>query len=194
MKKLAVFALAIVVLGLGVRLALPEAPVVAPRNFLMRDAPVAVPALEFADGEGHPRALADFRGKVVLLNIWATWCLPCRKEMPTLDRLQAALGGGDFEVVALSIDRRGVDAVKKFFTEIGVQHLAIYVDSSREANSALGILGLPATLLIDRRGLELGRISGPAEWDAPETVAFLKSIIARKESRLDGRQQKGRLL
>jgi thiol-disulfide isomerase/thioredoxin len=185
--------LAIVTLSFGVKLVLPSEQIVAPRNFLLRDAPVAVPELEFADGEGHPRSLADFRGKIVLLNIWATWCLPCRKEMPTLDRLQAALGGDDFEVVALSIDRRGVDAVKKFFNEIGVQHLAIYVDSARKANYALDVEGLPATLLIDRRGLELGRISGPAEWDAPEMVAFLKSIIAKKESRLTGPQQKGRL-
>lgn len=194
MKKLALIAVAIAVLGFGVRLVLPEEPaVVAPRNFLMRASPVAVPALEFSDGEGHSRAPADFRGKVVLLNIWATWCLPCRKEMPTLDRLQAALGGNDFEVVALSIDRGGVKRVKKFFNEIGVQHLAVYVDLSRKANYALDVEGLPATLLIDRRGLELGRISGPAEWDAPEMVAFLKSIIARKESRLNGPPQKGRL-
>jgi thiol-disulfide isomerase/thioredoxin len=194
-KKLALIAVAIAVLGLGVRLVLPEEPaVVAPRNFLMRDSPVAVPALQFSDGEGRARTLADFRGKVVLLNIWATWCLPCRKEMPTLDRLEAALGGGDFEVVPVSIDRGGAERVKKFYAEIGVQHLPIYVDSSRTANSALDVLGLPASLLIDRDGRELGRLSGAAEWDAPEMVAFLKSIIARKESRLNGPHQKGRLL
>jgi thiol-disulfide isomerase/thioredoxin len=151
-----------------------------------------VPSLEFADGEGHPHTLADFRGKVVLLNVWATWCLPCRKEMPTLDRLQAALGGDDFEVVPLSIDRGGAERVKKFYAEIVIQHLPIYVDSSRTANSALDAIGLPVTLLIDRQGRELGRMSGAAEWDAPEMIAFLKSIIARKESRLTGPQQKGR--
>jgi thiol-disulfide isomerase/thioredoxin len=192
-KKLALIAVAIAVLGFGVRLVLPEeSAVVAPRNFLMRDSPAAIPALQFSDGEGRARTLADFRGKVVLLNIWATWCLPCRKEMPTLDRLEAALGGPDFEVVPLSIDRGGVEKVKKFYTEIAIQHLAIYVDSSREANSRLDAIGVPTTLLVDRDGREFGRLSGDAEWDAPEMVAFLKSIIARKESRLNGSQQKGR--
>jgi thiol-disulfide isomerase/thioredoxin len=193
-KKIAAVALAIVAFSLGVRLVLPQQSTVpTPENFLLRDRPVELPALEFADGEGHPRALADFRGKVVLLNVWATWCLPCRKEMPTLDRLEAALGSDDFMVLPLSIDRGGAERVKKFYDEIGVQHLGIYVDSSRTANNALGVLGLPATLLIDRQGRELGRLSGAAEWDAPETIAFLKSIIAKKESRLADPQRKGRL-
>ena len=183
MKRLAIVAIAIVALSLGVKLVLPQQSTIsAPQNFVLRDAPVAVPEFEFTDGEGHARTLTDFRGKVVLLNIWATWCLPCRKEMPTLDRLQAALGGDDFAVVPLSIDRGGVERVKKFFDEIGVQHLAIYVDSSRTANSALDVFGLPATLLVDRQGRELGRLTGPAEWDAPGMIAFLKAIIAGKPS------------
>ena len=194
MKRLVIVAIAIVALSLGVRLVLPQQSTIsAPQNFVLRDAPVAVPEFEFADSEGHPRALADFRGKVVLLNIWATWCLPCRKEMPTLDRLEATLGSDDFMVLPLSIDRGGVERVKKFYSEIGVQHLAIYVDSSRKADSALGVFGLPATLLIDRQGRELGRLSGAAEWDAPEMIVFLKMIIAKKESRLNDQQQKGRL-
>jgi thiol-disulfide isomerase/thioredoxin len=193
-KKFALVALAIIVLSLGVRLVLPqESTVSAPENFVLRNPPAALPSLEFADGDAQPHTLADFRGKVVLLNIWATWCAPCRKEMPTLDRLQAALGGDDFKVVPLSIDRGGAERVKKFYAEIGVQHLAIYVDSSRTANSALDVVGLPVTLLIDRQGRELGRLSGPADWDAPETIAFLKSMIARKESRLVDPQWKGRI-
>jgi thiol-disulfide isomerase/thioredoxin len=193
-KKFALVALAIIVLSLGVRLVLPQEPTVsAPGNFVLRNAPAAVPALEFTDGEGQKRTLADFRGKVVLLNIWATWCAPCRKEIPTLDRLQAALGGDDFEIVPLSIDRGGAERVKKFYDEIGVQHLGIYVDSSRTANNALDVFGLPATLLIDRQGRELGRLSGAAEWDAPDMIAFLKSTIAKKESRLADPQQKGHL-
>lgn len=154
------------------------------RDFVLHDAPVAVPELQFSDGEGTPRSLADFRGKVVLLNIWATWCLPCREEMPTLDRLQAALGGEKFEVVALSIDRGGVDAVKKFFAEIGIQHLAIHVDTSSQVGFALGTPRLPTTLLIDAEGRELGRLIGPAEWDAPEMVAFLKSTVEKEGERL----------
>lgn len=155
-----------------------------PGNFVLHDAPVAMPELQFADGEGKPRSLADFRGKVVLLNVWATWCLPCRKEMPTLDRLQAALGGDRFEVVALSIDRGGVDAVKKFYAEIGIQHLAIHVDMSNQVGFALATAGLPTTLLIDAEGRELGRLIGPAEWDAPEMVVFLKSIVEKERERL----------
>lgn len=155
-----------------------------PRNFVLHDAPVAVPNLSFADSEGKPRTLADFRGRVVLLNVWATWCLPCRKEMPTLDRLQAALGGREFEVVALSIDSGGAEAVKTFYSEIGIQHLAIHVDTSRKAGFALATAGLPTTLLIDSDGRELGRLIGPAEWDAPDMVAFLRSIIAQEAERL----------
>jgi thiol-disulfide isomerase/thioredoxin len=161
-----------------------------PQNFVLRDAPGPVPELQFTDGEGRPGALADFRGKVVLLNVWATWCLPCRKEMPTLDRLQASLGGPDFEVVALSIDRGGVEVVRKFYAEIGIQHLAIHNDTSGKAGFALATAGLPTTLLIDRQGQELGRLIGPAEWDAPDMVAFLKSFTAQKQGRLAMPQQK----
>lgn len=155
-----------------------------PQNFVLHDTPMPVPELQFTDGKGEPRSLADFRGKVVLLNAWATWCLPCRKEMPTLDRLQAALGGSTFEVVALSIDRGGADAVKTFYTEIGIQHLAIHVDASNQVGFALAIAGLPSTLLIDAEGRELGRLIGPAEWDAPDMVAFLRTIVDKEGERL----------
>lgn len=151
-----------------------------PRNFIMFEMLRPVPAIEFADGEGRNHTLADFRGKVVLLNIWATWCPPCRKEMPTLDRLQAKIGGSDFEVVALSVDRTGADVVQKFFAEIGIRHLSPFVDTSSTALQKLAIFGLPTTLLIDREGQELGRLIGPAEWDDPEAIAFVKDIIARQ--------------
>lgn len=165
-----------------------------PKNFTFSDAPTPVPVLQFADDIEKPQTLADFRGRVVLLNVWATWCLPCRKEMPTLDRLQAALGGPDFEVVALSIDRGGPEAVKKFFAETGIQHLAIHVDTTGKAGFALATMGLPTTLLIDRQGQELGRLIGPAEWDAPDTVTFLRSIIAEKQGRLTLTPQKEQAL
>lgn len=154
------------------------AAAVAPQNFVLREKPQPVPEIRFADAEGRVRMLADFRGKVVLLNVWATWCVTCREEMPTLDRLQAALGGPDFEVVALSIDRAGPEAVRRFYTEIGIQHLSLRIDASAQAMSTLGVVGLPTTLLIDRQGRELGRLIGPAEWDTPEMIAFLKSAVA----------------
>ncbi|WP_245517143.1 MULTISPECIES: TlpA disulfide reductase family protein [unclassified Mesorhizobium] len=138
------------------------------------------PEIGFADAAGQPKTLAAYSGKVVLLNIWATWCAPCRQEMPTLDRLQAELGGPDFEVVALSMDRKGPDAVKKFFAETGVTHLALNIDTSAQAMFTLGAVGLPMTLLIDRQGKEIGRLIGPAEWDAPDMVDFIRGRIAAK--------------
>jgi thiol-disulfide isomerase/thioredoxin len=139
--------------------------------------PRPIAAVEFEDGQGRKRALVDFRGKVVLLNLWATWCGPCRKEMPTLDRLQSQLGGADFEVVALSIDRGGQAVVKSFFDEIGVQRLAIYVDATAEAGTKLGILGVPTTLLLDGAGREIGRVTGPAEWDSPEVIETIRRYL-----------------
>ncbi|NEJ90036.1 redoxin family protein [Rhizobium leguminosarum] len=161
-----------------------------PKSFVFHDAPEPVPAFQFTDDAGRPQTLDMFRGKVVLLNVWATWCLPCRKEMPTLDRLQAMLGGPDFEVVALSIDRGGPEAVKKFYAETGIQHLAIHVDATSQAGFALASFGLPTTLLVDRQGQELGRLVGPAEWDAPDMTAFLRSVIALREDGLVLKPQK----
>ncbi|OWK23972.1 redoxin [Rhizobium yanglingense] len=162
----------------------------APKGFVLSDVPTPVPDVRFTDGEGRPRALADFRGKVVLLNVWATWCLPCRKEMPTLDRLQAALGGDGFEVVALSVDRQGSETVKAFYSEIGVRNLAVRVDASGQALSALAAVGLPTTILIDAEGRELGRLMGPAEWDANDMVAFLKPIVEREAGGVDVPEKK----
>jgi thiol-disulfide isomerase/thioredoxin len=150
-----------------------------PKNLIMHAAPKQVAAIEFQDDHGRTRSVADFRGKVVLLNIWATWCGPCRKEMPGLDRLQAVLGGGDFEVVPLSIDRTGIAAVRGFYAEVGVRHLAMYADASGSAVRKLDTLGVPTTVLIGRDGREIGRLTGPAEWDAPATIEFMKRIIAQ---------------
>jgi thiol-disulfide isomerase/thioredoxin len=168
----------LVLVAMLVTFSQPAAAVEPPQNFAVHEAPVPVPEIRFEDGNGQPKTLADFSGKIVLLNIWATWCAPCRKEMPTLDRLQAKLGGPDFEVVALSMDRAGPDKVKKFFAEIGIEHLALNIDTSGKAMFTLGALGLPMTLLIDREGKEIGRLIGPAEWDAPEMVDFIRSYFA----------------
>lgn len=136
-----------------------------------------VPAFEFQDDAGRTRSLAEFRGRVVLLNIWATWCAPCREEMPSLDRLQAKLGGPEFEVVALSIDREGPDVVRKFFADVGVKSLRIYVDPSAQSMSKLGAVGVPMTLLIDHNGREIGRKAGPAKWDAAQSVDELRRLM-----------------
>ncbi len=171
---------ALYLLGAMLAVAQPATAAEAPQNFAVLDTPAVVPEISFADAAGQPKKLADYSGKVVLLNIWATWCAPCRKEMPTLDRLQAELGGPDFEVVALSMDRKGADVVKKFYAEIGITHLALNIDTSAKAMFALDAVGLPMTLLIDRNGKEIGRLIGPAEWDAPDMVDFIRGRIAAK--------------
>lgn len=154
----------------------------ATKTFVMHSAPKPVVAISFADEQGKMHNMSDYKGKVVVLNVWATWCVPCRTEMPMLDRLQAALGGADFEVVPLSIDRGGLDIVSKFYTEIGVSHLAKYVDTSRQVLRDLGAVGLPTTLIIDRAGNEVGRVVGPVEWDAPEVVKLLGSVMAKSSN------------
>lgn len=154
----------------------------APQGLILHPEPKPVPEIQFQDGEGKELTLADFHGKVVLLNIWATWCGPCREEMPTLDRLQAKLGGSDFEVLALSIDRDGIPAITRFFGEVGVRYLTMYLDSSAKAAPALGAVGLPTSLLIDREGREIGRLVGPAEWDSPEMVEFIRSYLVKSSS------------
>ena len=146
----------------------------------MHEEPKPVANVSFIDGDGVERSLQDFAGKLVLLNVWATWCGPCREEMPTLDNLQSRLGSGRFEVVALSIDQGGAPAVSKFFEEIGIGHLALYVDSSTRAARQLNLFGLPGTLLIGPDGKELGRYMGPAEWDTPEMVAFIQGLLVAR--------------
>lgn len=159
-------------------LELPGAKAAEPVTIPLHETPRPLPGLAFTDGEDRPRTLADFRDKLVLLNIWATWCGPCRREMPTLDRLQARLGGDRFEVVALSVDRAGTGVVRVFFDEIDIKHLRIFIDASGRVARDLKIFGLPATLLIGRDGRELGRLVGPAEWDTPEMIAFFETVIA----------------
>jgi thiol-disulfide isomerase/thioredoxin len=152
----------------------------APTGFAVHESPRPLPEIQFENGQGEAMSLADFRGKVVLLNIWATWCAPCRREMPMLERLQAELGGPDFEVVALSIDRKGLPVVKEFYEELGLQELGMYVDASVKASRELNALGVPTTLLIDWEGKEVGRLLGPAEWDSPEMVTFIRGHIQRQ--------------
>jgi thiol-disulfide isomerase/thioredoxin len=121
--------------------------------------------------------LGDFRGRMVLLNVWATWCVPCRKEMPALDRLQAQLGGRHFHILPLSIDREGVAPVKRFYQEVEVEKLSIYVDPSGRGSHSLAIPGVPTTLLIDREGREVARKMGAAEWDGPEMASLIERTM-----------------
>jgi len=138
------------------------------------DHPHRIPELRFADGEGHALSLSDFRGRPIVLNIWATWCVPCRKEMSSLDRLQSAFDKSQLLVLPLSIDRQGAPIVKKFYQQLHLDALGIYVDPSGEAASELGMVGVPTTLLIDRDGREVGRKIGPAEWDSRAMIALIR--------------------
>ena len=146
-------------------------------EFQPLDQPRELPHLAFVDGDGRAIALADFRGRVVLLNLWATWCVPCRREMPALERLQAKLGGAEFIVLPLSIDRGGLPPVKRFYEELGLATLGVFVDQSGEATGKLATTGVPTTLLIDRDGREIGRLLGAAEWDSPEAIALIRRYL-----------------
>lgn len=145
--------------------------------------PAPLRSLAFQDGDGKPVTLEAFRGKAVLLNLWATWCAPCRKEMPALDRLQAELGGPEFEVVAVNIDTRNFDRPRQFLAEVKAQRLAYYADPQakifQDLKAAGRAFGMPTTLLIDRQGCELAWLAGPAEWASPEALAFVRAAIAR---------------
>src|SRR5229473_113080 len=132
---------------------------------------------EFITGASNRQSLADFRGRPVLLNIWATWCVPCRKEMPALDRLQTTIDKSKLLVLPLSIDRKGAPVIKQFYEELGLKVLVIYVDQSGKASSELSTVGVPTTLLIDRDGREIGRKVGPAEWDSPEMIALIREHL-----------------
>jgi thiol-disulfide isomerase/thioredoxin len=141
--------------------------------FVFKKQPEPLPEIAFQDATGRDRTLADWRGKVVLLNLWATWCLPCRKEMPALDRLQTEMGSDRFEVVAVSVDRTGLQGARKFLDETKAGRLALYADPSARLASTLRAVGLPATLLIDAEGREIGRLLGPAEWDSEDAKRLL---------------------
>jgi len=144
-------------------------------------APLKVPNLAFADASGKPLTLADWRGKTVLLNLWATWCVPCRQEMPTLDALEGKLGGPNFQVVALNIDTRDPEKAKTFLKDIGVSHLAYYADGSaksfQDLKSVGRAFGMPTTLLVDPNGCEIGTIAGPADWASPDALKLIQAAL-----------------
>ncbi len=142
--------------------------------------PAIAPLLAFSDANGAKLTLADFRGRAVLLNLWATWCVPCRAEMPALDALQAQAGGPGFEVVAVNVDTARVERASKFLDEIGVTHLARYADHTGDAFETLRLagkaLGLPTSLLIDKDGCEIGVVAGPANWGSAQAIVVAKTL------------------
>jgi thiol-disulfide isomerase/thioredoxin len=143
--------------------------------------PHRVPELAFRDGSGRDRTLAEWRGRTVLFNLWATWCVPCRREMPALDALQARLGGPSFEVVAVNIDTRDPEKPKAWLKEVGITRLAYYADPSAKAfqdlKAAGKAFGMPTTLLIDPQGCELAVLAGPAEWAGEDAVKMVRAAL-----------------
>lgn len=139
--------------------------------------PRPAPTLPFQDGAGRELTFADFRGKLVLVNLWATWCAPCVKEMPALDRLRAKMAGSDVVVLALSSDRGGAKQVEPFLKKHGVEGLGVWVDAKGAIPRAFAARGLPTTILLDRRGHEIGRLEGDAEWDGEAAVALLRHYL-----------------
>jgi thiol-disulfide isomerase/thioredoxin len=143
--------------------------------------PFRVPDLAFKDAQGHEQTLADWRGRTVLLNLWATWCVPCRREMPALDTLQAELGGPKFQVVAVNIDTRDPEKPLAFLKQIGVTHLAYYSDESAQVfedlKTAGKAFGMPTTLVVDPKGCEIGDMAGPAQWASKDGVKLVRAVI-----------------
>lgn len=144
------------------------------------DAPKPLPDIAFQDEAGQPRSLADWKGKFVLVNLWATWCAPCKLEMPGLNRLQAQLGGPDFAVLAISLDRTGKEGPRRFLASNNLTNLALHIDETGTLANKIGAPGLPATLILDREGREIARMVGPAEWDSAAAQDVIRAAIAGK--------------
>jgi|ERR1700730_1745392 len=147
----------------------------------MATAPLRLPDLAFQDAEGKPRKLADWRGKTVLVNLWATWCVPCRKEMPALEGLQSKLGGANFEVVAINIDTRDPEKPKNFLKEANLTRLDYFSDQKAKVFQDLKqigrALGMPTSVLVDAQGCEIGTIAGPAEWNSDDAIKLIKAAV-----------------
>ncbi|MDB5656968.1 MAG: TlpA family protein disulfide reductase [Tardiphaga sp.] len=147
----------------------------------MATAPLRLPDLAFVDGEGQPKKLSDWRGKTVLVNLWATWCVPCRKEMPALDALQGKLGSTDFEVVAINIDTRDPAKPKAFLKDGNLTKLSYFADANakvfQDLKSVGRALGMPTSVLVDGKGCEIATIAGPAEWASDDAARLIKAAI-----------------
>ncbi len=147
--------------------------------FLFNNPPKELPELKFLNPDLTEISLADFKGKTILLNVWATWCAPCRAEMPTLDDLQAKLGSDKFEVVTISVDRKEPEVPQAFFDEISIKNLKLYTNPTASAMRTLRARGLPLTMLINAEGKEVGRLMGAAEWDSPDAIKLISEYLEK---------------
>ena len=147
----------------------------------MATAPLRLPDLAFEDADGKPRKLSEWRGRTVLVNLWATWCVPCRKEMPALDSLQTKLGGKDFEVVAVNIDTRDPEKPKNFLKDANLTRLDYFSDQKAKVFQDLKAvgraLGMPTSVLVDGAGCEIATVAGPAEWASDDAVKLITAAM-----------------
>ncbi|SLN64258.1 Thiol:disulfide interchange protein TlpA [Pseudoruegeria aquimaris] len=148
------------------------------KKLMFHAEPKPVSAVPFTDPEGGSHALSDYAGKYALVNFWATWCAPCRKEMPSLDRLQAALEGEAFEVVTIATGRNPQPAIDKFFRQAEISNLPVLLDPNMALARETGVLGLPVTILLDPEGREIARLIGDAEWDSESAIAIMRELAA----------------
>jgi thiol-disulfide isomerase/thioredoxin len=145
--------------------------------------PKLAPAIDFNGPDGRPTSLANFGGRTVLVNLWATWCVPCREEMPALDKLQAEFGGKDFEVLAVNVDTRNPDKPKTWLQENKIHNLAYYADPGGKLLQTLQksghVVGLPTTFMVHASGCEIALLKGPAEWASPDAFTFVRTALGR---------------
>jgi thiol-disulfide isomerase/thioredoxin len=146
------------------------------KKLMLHDAPVAVPEVALLDAADAQHSLADYRGKWVVLNFWATWCAPCRHEMPSLDRLQAAMP--EIAVVPVATGRNSVTGIERFFGEIGIANLPILRDPKSELARTMHVMGLPVTVILNPEGEEVARLIGDAEWDSASARAIMAALVA----------------
>ncbi|WP_424989870.1 TlpA family protein disulfide reductase [Fluviibacterium sp. S390] len=146
------------------------------KKLVFHETPKPVSEQAFWDVDGSTLTLADFEGEIVLLNFWATWCAPCRKEMPGLNRIQAEMGDDGFRVVTLATGRNNPAGIDRFFSEYGITHLPRYTDPKQAVAREMSILGLPITVILNRDGQEIARLRGDAEWDSDSARAILTAL------------------
>jgi len=148
------------------------------RKLIFAAEPVTPTKATFTDEAGTKFRFSDYKGKIVLVNFWATWCAPCRKEMPALDALNTEFGGDDFAVVTIATGRNTLKGIKGFFLNQNIENLPILLDPKSKVARDMGVLGLPASMILDRNGKEIARIRGDAEWDSPSSKAIFEALIA----------------
>lgn len=151
-------------------------------GFSLNPAPVEIPNAELSTLDGRPASLADYRGRMVLLNFWATWCAPCRHEMPSLSALQASIDDTELTVIALAFGRHDATQIRRFFADIGITNLVVLIDSQSRLARQMGVRFIPVTSLLNTAGEEVGRLTGPADWSSERAIQLIRSLMGPIET------------